>query len=559
MNNQTMAPTKSRLVWTRAAVARWLGLICLLGTEAVVLRYLRWQSIEDAKALASADLSFLAAHRDLVKAILFVTIAVALLLFKESRGLSLRKIGSQQSVDAPTLGFNLLAFILLAALIRAVSSSAVNAWLEVSLWGVPALYTLLTLGWLAVVASAFALLVPPGWALHALSKNKVGVAVVALGAVGYVVSQSLLTEFESVWSRMLLPPTVYVATQFSALIGIGAVAKPGTTFFGTPTFIVDIGPTCLGYQGVSIVLILLLTYILTSKDRLHTGRALLVLPGAVAAMLLFNALRISTLVTIGDVWSPEIAVMGFHSTAGWVELILTLLVAIAMLSQHRFFQRAVVAQESEPVDGATGTDLLLVPQVVLIGVSFITQMFTGEFYWLYPVHIGAAAVAIWLLRSRLPKIELGAPVTACTAGVAVFIVWIVLIPADPEKAVVFASNLFDASPFLIVVWLIFRVLGTSMVVPIVEELAFRGFLLTEAQKHLQKSLPPYAAMGVALGVSSVIFGVLHSAWLAGSVAGLAYGMVYLYRSKLYDAVLAHAITNVLLVFYALTLERWSYL
>lgn len=546
----------------RAAKTRLLLLLALLALEAIVLRFLRWQAIEDAKPFDSFDLSLLASHRELVKAILFVTVAMALLLFRELGNSGARERLAGHRATTESVGVNLLAFFLLAALIWSIPTAVVDTWLAASLWGVPALYTLLTLAWVAVVASATALLVPLDWVAQVLRQNLLGAFIVLVGTLLYVLSQSYLTEFESVWSAALLPPTVYVATQFSALIGIGAVAKPGTTYFGTESFVVDIGPTCLGYQGVSIVLVLLLTYILTSRSHLRTSRAQLVLPAAVAAMLFFNALRISVLVAIGAVWSPEIAVMGFHSTAGWVELILTLVISVLVLNRYTFFLKGstrVVGNERSENARPGHLEILLLPQVVLIGVSFITQMFTGEFYWLYPVHIAAAAYAFWHYRRFFPKAELGAPLVATVAGLAVFAIWISLIPPDAEKASTFASNLFSASPALIAAWLILRFLGTSVVVPLVEELAFRGFLLREIQRLTAKAMPGYAALMIGLAVSSVVFGILHSAWLAGSLAGLIYGAIYLYRGKLYDAVLAHAVTNLLLAFYAMAFERWSYL
>ena len=546
----------------RAAKTRLLLMLALLASEALVLRFLRWQAIEDAKPFNSFELSLLASHRELVKAILFITVAMALLLFRELGNSGARQRLADHIATAESVGVNLLAFFLLGALIWTTPTSVVDNWLAASLWGVPALYTLLTLAWVAVVASSMALLVPPDWVAQVLRQNLLGAFIVVVGALLYVLGQSYLTAFESAWSAALLPPTVYVATQFSALIGIGAVAKPGTTYFGTESFVVDIGPTCLGYQGVSIVLVLLLTYILTSRSHLRTSRALLVLPAAVAAMLFFNALRISVLVAIGAVWSADIAVMGFHSTAGWVELILTLVISVLALNRYTFFLKGstrVVGNERSENDRPGHLEILLLPQVVLIGVSFITQMFTGAFYWLYPVHIAAAAYTFWHYRTFFPKAELGAPLVATAAGLAVFAIWISLIPSDTEKASIFASNLFSASPALIGVWLMLRFLGTSVVVPLVEELAFRGFLLREIQRLTAKSVPGYAALMIGLAVSSVVFGILHSAWLAGSIAGLIYGAVYLYRGKLYDAVIAHAVTNLLLAFYAMAFERWSYL
>lgn len=546
----------------RAAKTRLLLMLALLASEALVLRFLRWQAIEDAKPFNSFDLSLLASHRELVKAILFITVAMALLLFRELGNSGARQRLADHIATAESVGVNLLAFFLLGALIWTIPTSVVDNWLAASLWGVPALYTLLTLAWVAVVASSMALLLPPDWVAKVLRQNLLGAFIVVVGALLYVLGQSYLTAFESAWSAALLPPTVYVATQFSALIGIGAVAKPGTTYFGTESFVVDIGPTCLGYQGVSIVLVLLLTYILTSRSHLRTSRALLVLPAAIAAMLFFNALRISVLVAIGAVWSAEIAVMGFHSTAGWVELILTLVISVLALNRYTFFLKGatrVVGNERTENDRPGHLEIFLLPQVVLIGVSFITQMFTGAFYWLYPVHIAAAAYTFWHYRTFFPKAELGAPLVATAAGLAVFAIWISLIPSDAEKASIFASNLFSASPALIGAWLMLRFLGTSVVVPLVEELAFRGFLLREIQRLTAKSVPGYAALMIGLAVSSVVFGILHSAWLAGSIAGLLYGAVYLYRGKLYDAVIAHAVTNLLLAFYAMAFERWSYL
>ena len=59
-------------------------------------------------------------------------------------------------------------------------------------------------------------------------------------------------------------------------------------------------------------------------------------------------------------------------------------------------------------------------------------------------------------------------------------------------------------------------------------------------------------------VSSVVFGALHgSRWLAGTIAGLLFGLALYRRRSLGDAVQAHATTNLLLVLYACATGRWS--
>ena len=58
--------------------------------------------------------------------------------------------------------------------------------------------------------------------------------------------------------------------------------------------------------------------------------------------------------------------------------------------------------------------------------------------------------------------------------------------------------------------------------------------------------------------SSILFGAMHGAmWLAGTIAGLLFGLALYRRRRLGDAVQAHATTNPLLVLYATATGHWS--
>ncbi len=94
-----------------------------------------------------------------------------------------------------------------------------------------------------------------------------------------------------------------------------------------------------------------------------------------------------------------------------------------------------------------------------------------------------------------------------------------------------------------------------------EELAFGGFLLREVQRVTAKAMPGYAALMVGLTHSFSRFWHLAQCLARRQYCWKPslYGAVYLYRGKLYDAVLAHAVTNLLLAFYAMAFEHWSYL
>jgi CAAX prenyl protease-like protein len=58
-------------------------------------------------------------------------------------------------------------------------------------------------------------------------------------------------------------------------------------------------------------------------------------------------------------------------------------------------------------------------------------------------------------------------------------------------------------------------------------------------------------------VSSSLFGFFHDRWIAGTLAGLFYALALYSRRELSDAVLAHAVTNALIVAYALASGNWS--
>ena len=70
-------------------------------------------------------------------------------------------------------------------------------------------------------------------------------------------------------------------------------------------------------------------------------------------------------------------------------------------------------------------------------------------------------------------------------------------------------------------------------------------------------LPPGLFSWVSLLISSLLFGVMHGSWLAGTLAGLAYAVAVYRRGNLLDAVLAHATTNALLAGYVLATRAWA--
>ena len=93
--------------------------------------------------------------------------------------------------------------------------------------------------------------------------------------------------------------------------------------------------------------------------------------------------------------------------------------------------------------------------------------------------------------------------------------------------------------------------------PLVEELAFRGYLTRRLMATDFQMVPIGKFSWPSFLISSLLFGFLHERWMAGTLAGLLYALALYRRRELSDTVLAHAVTNGLIVAYALTSSDWS--
>jgi len=96
-----------------------------------------------------------------------------------------------------------------------------------------------------------------------------------------------------------------------------------------------------------------------------------------------------------------------------------------------------------------------------------------------------------------------------------------------------------------------RLGGSALVIAVAEEYFWRGFLMRWLQGQPFTGIDPRRIGWGVLMVSSCLFGLEHSRWLAGVMAGTAYAFLYRRTGDLGVAVLAHGVTNGLLGLYVL--------
>ncbi|SFU66768.1 CAAX prenyl protease-related protein [Pseudoduganella namucuonensis] len=192
----------------------------------------------------------------------------------------------------------------------------------------------------------------------------------------------------------------------------------------------------------------------------------------------------------------------------------------------------------------------------------------AELRWLYAVKVGAVLALLLAFRHAYTELAwtgLGARWASLSiaTGLVVFALWITL-GADWMR--IGASPGFDPRDQAGAIdWGLAaaRIAGAALVVPVMEELFWRSFL----QRWLAPSgqsgagflaVRPAAAGARALLITSVAFGFEHDLWLAGIVAGLAYGLLYMRSGNLWTAILAHAVTNGVLGVWIVASGNWQY-
>jgi exosortase/archaeosortase family protein len=380
------------------------------------------------------------------------------------------------------------------------------------------------------------------------------------------------------------------------------VVRPSELLIGTTRFKVQVSPSCSGYGGMALGAVFIGLFLWRERTALRFPRALVLLPAAIVLAWLANVVRIVLLILIGSWWWPEAALGGFHSQAGWIGLLVVTLGMMTGAGRSRWLLTpdAHALRFGEDEGAVNRTAAYIGPLMALLAGALATRAFSHDFDLFYPLRLVPAVLVLWYyrraytlihapgddvraahakhrskrecvppltpledsLRARLgrthssgawmwPRLVSWKPIAL---GVAAYGLWLLLSPAAGPEPPGPWNALPPVTAFL---WVIARVIGAAVIVPLAEELAFRGYLMRRLIARDFDSVPPGSFTWLSFLLSSVAFGVLHERWLAGIVAGLLYAVAVYCRRRLSDAVVAHAVTNALLAVHVLVGERWS--
>jgi uncharacterized protein len=199
------------------------------------------------------------------------------------------------------------------------------------------------------------------------------------------------------------------------------------------------------------------------------------------------------------------------------------------------------------------------------GDKGLLHLSDASFLYLYPVKIVTVAALLVLCLRRCDELNFGdfrnLPVTAASivVGIVVFVLWI-----NMEWTVGSTGAPPGYDPYLVQdsgnrsLLIAFRLFGASVVVPLMEELFWRSFLLRYVIKNDFTTVAVGTFTWGSFAAVALLFGMEHHYIFAGIMAGIAYNLLAVTTRSIAQCVLSHGVTNLILGIYVLSTGKWQF-
>ncbi len=314
---------------------------------------------------------------------------------------------------------------------------------------------------------------------------------------------------------------------------------------GTTLFRVRIFPACSGVESMALGVLLLGIYLFLVRRHLRFPRAFLLFPVLISALALVNICRIVAYIAIGQ-HASQASIDAFHSATGWLAFAVTIALVIPVAEILLKLRIQGTDEVATPNDAAPYLVPLIASMLVAVALSVLALDATPFEYLRYLV----AATAVFWFRRRIGDFHGSFGLVPMVVGALVAALYIVASPPNTIPPPFVAAVFEGANPVKVGAY----VVGYALITPLVEELAFRGYLLRRIHSPDFKAVP-FAQVGwPAILISSLAFGAMHGAILQGTLAGLAFGFVAR-KTGIRGAFVTHAVANGLLVTYAAFTHR----
>jgi len=186
------------------------------------------------------------------------------------------------------------------------------------------------------------------------------------------------------------------------------------------------------------------------------------------------------------------------------------------------------------------------PFAVFAALTYIMPILpwgAGTAYLFKTLVVGAILAIFWPVVRR--EMQWTFDGLAIAAGIGVFLIWIALEGLYPQ----IGHSSFD--PYTVAgqsyetIFIGIRLFGAVMVVPLMEEIFWRSFVMRFLVASQFKSVSLGQFTWYSFVITAIAFGFEHHRWLPGIMAGIIYAALLYRKRNLFSPILAHAVTNLL--------------
>jgi CAAX prenyl protease-like protein len=184
--------------------------------------------------------------------------------------------------------------------------------------------------------------------------------------------------------------------------------------------------------------------------------------------------------------------------------------------------------------------------------------------YVYTAKLCAVMLSLWIFRFTLRDLRPRAAVVAPSVviGLVVFVLWVGIdkyVPY-PHFGSRTAFNPLEAFPtaFGRTVFLLIRFWGLVIVVPVMEELFWRSFLIRYITSPDFRRIPIGEFSTTAFWAVAGLSGLAHPEWLVAVITNVIYSWLLKNTRSLFATFVAHATTNAALGAYVLITHDWKY-
>ena len=208
------------------------------------------------------------------------------------------------------------------------------------------------------------------------------------------------------------------------------------------------------------------------------------------------------------------------------------------------------------------------PFVVFLALLSVQSSLHPLGRWEFPLRVIVLAGVIWFFSRRILSFRCVRPPQSILLGLAVFVMWVApeaLFPGYREHWL-FSNSIFgslkNAIPGDLLddpMVLFFRTVRATVIVAIVEELFWRGWLMRWLIKPEFEQVELGAYDPKAFWITALLFASEHGPyWDVGLACGAIYNWWMVRTRSVGDLILTHGVTNLALSIYTIATKQWHY-